>query len=144
MNLILLFQNDFTGTGSVILHGRRMEHLKKVQRAQQGDEFNIGLLNDRMGKGIILRMEPDTVEMKIVLDHEPPAPLLPGQGHFFKKGHCLLCIVPYITIDWKGFKVISLKSIPQKRPFSQKRLFSQKRPCFQKNFRLVVMLFARP
>ena len=75
MNLILLFQNDFTGTGSVILHGRRMEHMKKVQGAQQGDEFNIGLLNDRMGKGIIIRMEPDAVEMKIVLDHEPPAPL---------------------------------------------------------------------
>lgn len=75
MNLIILFQNDFTEPDRVILQGRRMEHLKKVHRAQPGDELNIGLLNNRMGKGIITQIKADAVEMRVEFDHDPPASL---------------------------------------------------------------------
>ncbi|MBF0232910.1 MAG: 16S rRNA (uracil(1498)-N(3))-methyltransferase [Desulfamplus sp.] len=75
MNLILLFEEDFTAQERVLLYGRRLEHIRKVHRANRGDTLNVGLLNNRMGRGKIIAIDNSSVEMEITLDHEPPPPL---------------------------------------------------------------------
>ncbi len=75
MNLILIFEDDFTEPDRVTLHGRRMEHLLKVNRVKKGEHLNIGMLNGPMGKGVITEITPNAIEMVVLLDHAPPAPL---------------------------------------------------------------------
>lgn len=75
MNLILLFQKDFTGPDTVRVSERRMEHITGIHRAQKGDTLIVGLLNGKMGKGQITAITHSFVEMKVNLDQSPPAPL---------------------------------------------------------------------
>ena len=77
MNLILLFPEDFV-SGSpdrVLLRGRRLEHVTQIQRASIGDELCVGVLDGQIGRGRIMALDADGLEMEIQLDHEPPAPL---------------------------------------------------------------------
>jgi RsmE family RNA methyltransferase len=52
-----------------------MEHIRNVHRAKAGDELTVGLADGRIGKGTILSLENDTVEMAIQLIQNPPPPL---------------------------------------------------------------------
>jgi RsmE family RNA methyltransferase len=73
MNLILLFDSDFIDERRVRLAGRRLEHVTAVHRAAVGDTLNAGLLNGRMGTGIVTSLDP--LELEVTLDREPPPPL---------------------------------------------------------------------
>ncbi len=76
MNLILLFQDDFKdGTGRVCLQGRRLEHVLNVHRASVGDRLCVGLLNGRIGTGTVTRLDNQILEMDVVFERDPPAPL---------------------------------------------------------------------
>lgn len=76
MNLILLFEDDFVmDRQRVSLRGRRHEHVLNVHRASVGDRLCVGLLNGKIGTGMITRLNNDAVEMDIVLDRDPPPPL---------------------------------------------------------------------
>lgn len=76
MNLILLFQDDFVMDGQRIsLRGRRHEHVLNVHRASVGDRLSVGLLNGKIGIGVVTRLDNDAIEMDIVLDRDPPPPL---------------------------------------------------------------------
>jgi RsmE family RNA methyltransferase len=75
VNLILLFEEDFTGANRVRLAGRRLKHVLEVHRAAAGDTLNIGLLNGPVGKGTIIGITPDALDMELRLDRQPPAPL---------------------------------------------------------------------
>jgi len=76
MNLILLFQDDFKdGTERVCLKGRRLEHVLNVHRASAGDSLCVGLLNGRIGTGTVTRLDNEMLEMDVVFDKDPPAPL---------------------------------------------------------------------
>lgn len=59
----------------VSLRGRRHEHVLNVHRASVGDRLSVGLLNGKIGTGMITRLDNDAVEMDIVLDRDPPPPL---------------------------------------------------------------------
>ncbi|HXQ20669.1 MAG TPA: hypothetical protein VN812_03275, partial [Candidatus Acidoferrales bacterium] len=77
MNLIVLFEPDFVGgTNRVHLRGRRRQHVCDVQHAQVGDALRVGLLNDRLGTGVLTAVTPEVLEMDVTLDHAPP-PALP-------------------------------------------------------------------
>ncbi len=77
MNLVLLFADDFVGTGGrVRLQGRRLRHVREVHRARVDDELRVGLLNGPCGTGRIRELSATTLEMDTVLDCEPP-PRLP-------------------------------------------------------------------
>jgi RsmE family RNA methyltransferase len=76
MNLIVLTQEDFVGAHSVRLKGRQLKHVLEVHRARLGDELRVGLLNSKLGKGVITALTQDVLEMEILLDREPP-PALP-------------------------------------------------------------------
>lgn len=84
MNLILLEPGDFGransdegagGGASVRLVGRRLRHVLEVHRAAAGDELCVGLLDDRIGTGLVTRLDPDVLEMEVRFQREPPPPL---------------------------------------------------------------------
>ncbi len=76
MNLILLFQDDFIdNTDRALLRGRRFRHVREVHRASIGDEFSVGLLNDRIGTGRIVTINDASLEMDVRFDCAPPQAL---------------------------------------------------------------------
>jgi 16S rRNA (uracil1498-N3)-methyltransferase len=74
MNLILLFNDDFVSATRVRLTDRRLEHVTRVHRAAVGDELTVGVLDGRIGRGMVMSLEP--LELEVALDREPP-PKLP-------------------------------------------------------------------
>jgi len=76
MNLILLFDDDFThDPGTVRLTGRRLRHVKEVHRADVGATLTVGRVNGAMGTGEVLSMEKDAMELAVTLNAPPPPPL---------------------------------------------------------------------
>ena len=75
MNLILLYEEDFFAHQRVRLHGRRREHILNIHRAAVGDELRVGLLNGLIGRGKILNVTEQNLEMEVLLDQQPPKPL---------------------------------------------------------------------
>ncbi|MBW2419412.1 MAG: 16S rRNA (uracil(1498)-N(3))-methyltransferase [Deltaproteobacteria bacterium] len=81
MNLILLFPDDFVegagheDGGIVRLTGRRCRHVQEIQRAEVGDELCVGRIGGRIGRGRVIRIDADLLEMEVRLEREPPAPL---------------------------------------------------------------------
>lgn len=76
MNLILLYEHDFiNGADTVVLDGRRHEHIRDVHRASVGDTLCVGVENGNVGQGKITRMEDTCIEMTVVLDTPAPPSL---------------------------------------------------------------------
>ncbi|MBN1869103.1 MAG: 16S rRNA (uracil(1498)-N(3))-methyltransferase [Candidatus Omnitrophica bacterium] len=75
MNLILLFEDDFTDNGKhVRLSGRRHKHVIEICRASVGDKLCVGLCNAKMGTGCITALDDDALEMDVTLTEcTPPA-----------------------------------------------------------------------
>jgi RsmE family RNA methyltransferase len=46
-----------------------------VHRAAVGEELIVGVENGRIGRGTITKLDPETLEMAVILDRDPPAPL---------------------------------------------------------------------
>jgi 16S rRNA (uracil1498-N3)-methyltransferase len=75
MNLILLFESDFTGTNRVVLDGRRLLHIKEVHRAKPGNTLRVGIVNGLVGTGTVLSIDATSCEMDVACADAPPAPL---------------------------------------------------------------------
>lgn len=76
MNLIILSKNDFINdTGRVHIQDHRFAHILEVNRSSVGDELRVGLVNGKIGRGRITRIEEGKIEMDVVLDREPPESL---------------------------------------------------------------------
>jgi len=75
VNLVLLEPADYIGEDHVRLQGRRLEHVRKVHRAGIGDELRVGLINAKIGRGRIERIDDSALDMLVELDDEPPAKL---------------------------------------------------------------------
>lgn len=83
MNLILLFCEDFiapfdktsSSTGRVALQGRRLQHIQNVHKSAIGDTLSVGLLNGKIGQGIIISLSTDVCVLDIILCKPAPAPL---------------------------------------------------------------------
>jgi RsmE family RNA methyltransferase len=76
MNLVLLLPGDLVTPGLARLGGRRLAHVRAVHRAKVGDELSVGLLGGRMGRGRVLRLDDEALELALDLGQEPP-PKLP-------------------------------------------------------------------
>lgn len=76
MNLVLLLPEDLLSPDQARLSGRRLAHVREVHRAQVGDDLAVGLLGGRMGRGRVLRLDDEALELALTLDQEPP-PKLP-------------------------------------------------------------------
>ncbi len=76
MNIIILSNNDFIeNTERVLIRGHRLEHIRNVNKPSIGDELRVGLINGNIGYGKVIRIEEEKIEMDVVLDGKPPAPL---------------------------------------------------------------------
>lgn len=75
MNLILLEPDDFAADDRVRLTGRRLEHVRKVCRSRPGDTLRVGLVDGPLGRGRVLALDREVLELQVVLDESPPAPL---------------------------------------------------------------------
>ena len=75
MNLLLLVDGDFISPGQVVLQGRRLQHLRAVQRVEVGDTLRIGRLGGLQGEGLITTMDEHSAELAVRLDQPAPAKL---------------------------------------------------------------------
>ena len=76
MNLVVLLPEDLVAPDRARLVGRRLAHVREVHRAGVGKELSVGLLNGAMGRGTVLSLDAEALELALVLDQEPP-PKLP-------------------------------------------------------------------
>lgn len=76
MNLLLLLPEDFIAENRVRLRGRRLDHARAVLGSAPGDELRCGVLGGAMGRGRVVDMEGDALELQLVLE-QPPPPKLP-------------------------------------------------------------------
>ena len=76
MNLVLLLPEDLVAPDRARLTGRRLTHVREVHRATVGGELAVGLLGGAMGRGRVLRLDAEALELTFVLDQAPP-PKLP-------------------------------------------------------------------
>jgi 16S rRNA (uracil1498-N3)-methyltransferase len=76
MNLIILSKSDFIeDTERVHIQDHRLDHIRNVNKPSVGEELRVGLINGKIGCGRITLIEEGKIEMEVVLDREPPAPL---------------------------------------------------------------------
>lgn len=75
MNLLLLNPRDFISDAKVRLTGRALKHVREVHRAELGDTLRVGLINDKMGQGVITALDEQYLELDISLSEIPPEPL---------------------------------------------------------------------
>ena len=75
MNLLLLEHDDFTAANRALIRGRRLDHVRKVHRGAAGDELRVGVIGGKLGKGRVERIDSESLEISVLLDAEPPAPL---------------------------------------------------------------------
>lgn len=74
MNLIVLFEQDFVTRHKVKLKDRRLKHVLNVHRAKLGDTLRVGLLNNKIGKGLIIKLNEEEMEMEVELTDLSPQP----------------------------------------------------------------------
>ena len=75
MNLLLLEDSDLINPDTAILQGRRLQHLRAVQRVEPGDTLRVGLLDGLMGEGRITTLDEQQAELSIRLETSAPAKL---------------------------------------------------------------------
>ena len=75
MNLILLEDRDFIGPDRVRLQDDRCRHMIRVLGAKPGDTLVCGRKNAKMGTGLIVSINPQSIDMDVRLDQDPPPPL---------------------------------------------------------------------
>jgi 16S rRNA (uracil1498-N3)-methyltransferase len=81
LNLILLERSDFASwsredrEGRVRLTGRRRDHVSKIHGAGVGDRLCVGLRDGPVGTGAVTHLDPEALEMEVVLERDPPAAL---------------------------------------------------------------------
>lgn len=76
MNLVILYEEELAGNGkAVICDPRRVTHIQDVLRAMPGGQIKAGLLNGRIGEGIVVSSTPEKVEMQVEFSSEPPSAL---------------------------------------------------------------------
>ncbi|HNV23367.1 MAG TPA: 16S rRNA (uracil(1498)-N(3))-methyltransferase [Candidatus Omnitrophota bacterium] len=77
MNLILLQKTDFLKTKKTRAHltGRRQKHVLEIHKAKLGDELCVGVMNGKIGKGKVVFLNADTLELDVTLFENPPEKL---------------------------------------------------------------------
>ncbi len=75
MNLILVEEADFVAEARVRLTDRRLVHVRKVHRASVGDELRVGLVDGAIGRGRVLRLDREQLELEVSFSEAPPPAL---------------------------------------------------------------------
>jgi RsmE family RNA methyltransferase len=76
MNCLLLAPEEFdadSGTARVV--GRRRKHADEILRSSPGDVLRVGLIDGRLGRAEIVRLDATCLELRVELDCDPPSKL---------------------------------------------------------------------
>ncbi len=77
MNLILCEASEIRGSGTISLTGTRAAHVREVLRAAAGDEVRVGIVDGPSGRGTIVSIADDRVDLRCQFDDEvPPRPAI--------------------------------------------------------------------
>ena len=73
MNCLLLEAEELESTDGVVrLQGRRRRHADEILKARAGDVLRVGVIDGALGRGEILRLDRDVLELRVELDEAPP------------------------------------------------------------------------
>ena len=76
MNLLLIEEHEIDASGATArVTGRRLEHLRSVQRWNEGDVLHIGRVGGALGHGTITSLGADSAQIRVEWTSEPPPPL---------------------------------------------------------------------
>ena len=76
MNLILLFESDFSAADTAIISDRRFHHIRQIHQPEPGQQLKVGLLNGEIGTGIVINLSEHQITLSVSLNRSPP-PALP-------------------------------------------------------------------
>ena len=78
MNLILCEAADIQEGGTITLTGVRATHVREVLRAAAGDEVRVGMVDGPSGRGTIVSIADDRVDVRCQFDEDaiPPRPAI--------------------------------------------------------------------
>ncbi|MEL6345672.1 MAG: 16S rRNA (uracil(1498)-N(3))-methyltransferase [Myxococcota bacterium] len=74
MNLVLFTDDDLVAPATIRLTDRRARHIRRVHRAEVGEQLVVGRLHGDLGQGTITRLEAGLVEMDVAFTGPPPPP----------------------------------------------------------------------
>jgi RsmE family RNA methyltransferase len=75
VNVLLLEPGELGPDGRVRLRGRRHRHVREVLGSRAGETLVVGEIDGLLGTGRVLAIDSDGVDLEVVLDRAPPAPL---------------------------------------------------------------------
>ncbi len=75
MNLILLFESDFTASDTVVIRDRRFHHIRQFHQPVPDQHLKVGLLNGQTGRGRVIAISESAISLEITLESQPPAAL---------------------------------------------------------------------
>ncbi len=76
MNLVLLEPHDFLDAQTARITGRRLAHIRDIQRIAVGDSLKVGLLGGQIGRADVSQLTVDCLTLHVSLS-QPPPPQLP-------------------------------------------------------------------
>jgi 16S rRNA (uracil1498-N3)-methyltransferase len=74
LNVLLFDAADEVAPGVVRVADRRLRHAREVLRAEPGDELAVGRIGGQLGRGKVVRIDGDALELAVALDRDPPPP----------------------------------------------------------------------
>ncbi|MDC1295127.1 16S rRNA (uracil(1498)-N(3))-methyltransferase [Myxococcota bacterium] len=76
MNCLLIEETELDrATMRVRLDGRRRRHADEILKVRAGDSLRVGVVGGQLGRGEILTLDREVLELAIDLEAEPPAKL---------------------------------------------------------------------
>ena len=75
MNLLLFSDADRRTADTIEVGGRRLQHLREIIGARQGDSLRVGEIEGQMGLGRIIELGTDSATLQVALTQPPPAKL---------------------------------------------------------------------
>ncbi|HET8710399.1 MAG TPA: RsmE family RNA methyltransferase, partial [Spongiibacteraceae bacterium] len=75
MNVVLLEPHDYIDEHRVRLNDKRAQHIRDILGAENNQLIKVGNLNGLLGRGEILVIDANSVELRVELDRTPPAKL---------------------------------------------------------------------
>ncbi|MEE8218222.1 MAG: hypothetical protein V3S03_04585 [Vicinamibacteria bacterium] len=72
MNLLLLCDRDFVREGVAWVEDEPVRHVGKLLGKTVGDELKVGLLGGGVGRGRVLTLTRDRLDLEVHLEDDPP------------------------------------------------------------------------
>ena len=73
MNIVLLEPSDWCGANQIVFRGRRFQHLTRILAVKTGDNIRVGVINGKLGTGVVEDIGADAITLSVVLTQDPVA-----------------------------------------------------------------------